>query len=42
MTKLFGWCLPPEGARPVHERCPGTIGGPDGIRCGCECHEEEA
>lgn len=42
MTK-FSWCAAgPEGARVDHEHCPGQIGGPEGLRCTCSCHEWEA
>jgi hypothetical protein len=45
VTTKFGWCLdgfhvPPDDDPGVYQ-CPGQIGGPDGLRCTCDCHDEE-
>ena len=38
----FGWCLDGHHADANNPdapgRCPGQIGGPDGITCSCPCH----
>jgi hypothetical protein len=39
MSRRFGWCL--EGRHTDDEGgCPGQIGGPDGLACSCDCHNE--